>query len=186
MISRVDIRFYIGAVFPNLMSFQAASVAPIQPSPPAAQLAAPGVAVPKGRMRQREQLGSRPLYLHQGLLSWLFKGSFKVCSGTAELHISSYGTDFDISKIISLDLTVLELLLIIITIIIIISLLRIDHDACIKTGFQKQRSVKCCCEPEDSLGSPPKAVEDRELLGPLGASLQPITCKCKRVQKIIL
>ena len=31
----------------------------------------------------------------QGLLFWLFKGAFKVSSGTVERYRSSYGTDFD-------------------------------------------------------------------------------------------
>ena len=31
-----------------------------------------------------------------GLLFWLFKGAFKVSSGTPEWYISSYGTDFEI------------------------------------------------------------------------------------------
>ena len=37
----------------------------------------------------------------QDLPFWLFKGGFKVSSGTVEWYTSSYGTDFDSSEIAS-------------------------------------------------------------------------------------
>ena len=40
-------------------------------------------------------------FFEQGLLFWLFEGSFKVSSVTVEWCRSSYGTDFDDSEIAS-------------------------------------------------------------------------------------
>ena len=42
-----------------------------------------------------------------GLLFWLFKGGFKVSSGTVDWYRNSYGTDFDYSEIASPGIAVL-------------------------------------------------------------------------------
>ena len=52
-------------------------------------------------------MGSQPAFL-KGLLSWLFKGGFKVSSGSLEWFVGNYCTDLENSEIASLAICSLE------------------------------------------------------------------------------